>query len=515
MHHPVRFQEFAGLIGIEGGQVLPPMLSRRQFAIGSAAVVSGGLVGGLAGAGLVQSESVRFDRRFPIPQLIDAAKQGNAVKLKVTSGRHAFVKGKPTRSYGYSGPLLGPVMRFRRGDEVEMTVENALNVDTTVHWHGLLVPSDFDGGPHQVIKAGNTWRPRLKIEQPASTAWFHPHLHHDTARQIYMGLTGLIIVDDGSDATLGLPRTYGIDDLPIILQDRSFDSDGSLSYDLDPLTIQYGLRGDSFIANGVVGPVAKVPCGLVRLRILNAANAQNFDLRFSDRREFHVIASDAGLLSGPVAIKQLRISPAERFEVIVDFANRKPVMLETGPDTVMGIFGAVSQAATSEFVSIMRFEPTATAARVKEIPVRLVEPAKADSDQAVRRRQFLLDSGICGGQRPTEMGMLPGMCINGKTHDLARIDIETKLGTLEVWEIISRGMAHPFHVHGASFRILSLGGAPPPAHLEGWKDVALVEDQAELLVAFNRPATPEHPFMYHCHILEHEDAGMMGQYVCA
>ena len=127
----------------------------------------------------------------------------------------------------------------------------------------------------------------------------------------------------------------------------------------------------------------------------------------------------------------------------------------------------------------------------------------------------MLDSGICGGQRPTETGTLPGLCINGKTHDLARIDAETRLGTLEVWEIVSIGMAHPFHVHGASFRILSLEGAPPPAHLAGWKDVVLVEDNAELLVAFNHPATSQHPFMYHCHILEHEDAGMMGQYVCA
>jgi blue copper oxidase len=443
------------------------MLTRRQFAIGSAAIVSGGLVGGLVGSRLAQSQSVRFDRRLPIPPLIDAAKQGNAVKLKVTSGRHAYVKGKPTQSYGYSGPVLGPVIRFRRGDEVQMTVENALDVDTTVHWHGLLVPGDVDGGPHQVIKSGGTWRPSFKIDQPASTAWFHPHLHHDTARQVYMGLAGLIIVHDGSDARLGLPRTYGVDDLPIILQDRSFDSDGSLLYDLDPLTIQYGLRGNTITANGVIASIAKVPGGLVRLRILNGANAQNFDLRFSDRRVFHVIASDAGFPSAPVALKQLRISPAERFEILVDFTNCRPVMLETGPDTAMGIFGAVSEVGTAEFVPIMRFEPTTTAAITKEIPARLVEPAATDSNRAIRHREFLLDGGICGGQRPTEMGMLPGMCINGKTHDLARIDVETAIGTLEVWKIVSRGMAHPFHVHGASFRILSLSGGPPPAHLAG------------------------------------------------
>jgi blue copper oxidase len=238
--------------------------------MGAAAIVPGGLVGGLVGSRLAQGRPMRFDRRLPIPPLIDAANHGNAVELKVTSGRHAFVKGKPTRSHGYSAPVLGPVVRLRRGDEVQMTVKNALDVDTTVHWHGLLVPGDVDGGPHQVIKSGSSWRPSLKIDQPASTAWFHPHLHHDTARQVYLGLTGLIIVDDGSDATLGLPHTYGFDDLPIILQDRSFDSDGSLLYDLDldPLTIQYGLRGDTIIANGVIAPAAN------SRRVGAAANSQ-------------------------------------------------------------------------------------------------------------------------------------------------------------------------------------------------------------------------------------------------
>jgi FtsP/CotA-like multicopper oxidase with cupredoxin domain len=135
-------------------------------------------------------------------------------------------------------------------------------------------------------------------------------------------------------------------------------------------------------------------------------------------------------------------------------------MLETGPDTLMGIFGAVSPDGSADFVSILRFEPTAMAGTVKYFPARLVEPAVANSQRAVQRRQFVLDSGICGGQRPTETGMLPGMCINGKTHDMACIDVETELGSLEVWEIVSIGMAHPFHVHGASFRILSLGGVP-------------------------------------------------------
>lgn len=160
-----------------------------------------------------------------------------------------------------------------------------------------------------------------------------------------MGLTGMIIVGDGSDARLNLPRTYGLDDLPIILQDRSIDTDGSIEYDnndLNALDIAYGARGDTIIANGAIAPVVKVPTGLVRLRLLNAANAQNFDLRFKDQRTFHVVASDGGFLSAPVAVTQLRISPAERFEILVDFADGKTVALETGPDDELGVFGRVA-----------------------------------------------------------------------------------------------------------------------------------------------------------------------------
>ena len=150
------------------------------------------------------------------------------------------------------------------------------------------------------------------------------------------------------------------------------------------------------------------------------------------------------------------------------------------------------------------------------MPARLVELSAASQASAVRRRQFIVSSGVCMNRtragEHADMVALTG--INGQAFDMERIDVETNLGTSEVWKVVSVGMAHPFHIHGALFRILSIAGAPPPAHLAGWKDVVLVEDSAELLVAFNHPATRDHPFMYHCHILEHEEAGLMGQYVC-
>jgi len=486
------------------------MITRRVLTIGAGIAASAALFG----PPFVRGERTQGGGRLPIPRLIDANRQGNVVKLRVAPGSHEFYKGKPTPTFGYSASILGPVLRFRRGDHVEMSVENALDATTTVHWHGLLVPGDVDGGPQGKIEPGTTWRAVLPIEQPAATLWYHPHPHHDTARQTYMGLAGLIILDDVDH--LGLPHNYGVDDLPIIIQDRTFGSDGSLDYDVDELGVIYGVRGDTLIVNGAIEPVAKVPAGWVRLRLLNGANAQNFDLRFRDRRSFQVIASDGGLLPRPVPMTRLRISPAERFEILVDFSNGKPALLETGPDEVMGIFGAVSEDHTGDFVAVMRFEPTAATAAAKHLPSRLVDSETVNPAAAVQRRQFILNNGVCG-QRMRMSGQpdIPAIIgINGRTHDPNRIDVETKLGATEIWEVTSVGMAHPFHVHGALFRILSLDDKPPPDHLAGWKDVVLVEGTARLLVKFTKPATREHPFMYHCHILEHEDAGMMGQYTC-
>ena len=175
-------------------------------------------------------------------------------------------------------------------------------------------------------------------------------------------------------------------------------------------------------------------------------------MRFSDQRTFHVIASDGGFLSAPVELKQLTIAPAERFEVVVDFADGKPVVLETGPDEEeMGIFGRLAPDGSSDYVAVMRFEPTATMPVVKELPARLIKPATADPASAVRRRQLVLNSGLCASRSEagprSDMASLIG--INGKPFDMSRIDIETKLGTTEMWEITSIGMAHPFHVHGA------------------------------------------------------------------
>jgi FtsP/CotA-like multicopper oxidase with cupredoxin domain len=483
------------------------MLTRRQFALGTSAFISPGFVRGARPA-------PSFHLPLPIPGLIDAATHGHEIRLRVAEGRHEFLKGKRARTYGYSAPILGPVLRLRRGDDVQMVVTNAFDRETTVHWHGLLLSGGADGGPQQIISPGATWAPVLTIDQPAATGWYHPHPHGDTAWQIYHGLSGMIMIEDTDSLALELPRTYGRDDLPIILQDRAIASNGMLAYTPSPLATTYGSRGDTIIVNGAIAPFASVPRGLVRMRLLNAANARNFDLSFDDGRKFHVIASDSGFLAKPVPQTRLTIAAAERYEILVDFADGRPATMQTDPDTEIGLFGQLTEhSAEGQGRPIMRFEPSSMPASVLKLPARLVEPIEAPVGEAAGRRRFVLDSGMAVGAGCGSGG--GRMTINDKAYDMDRIDASVKLGTTEVWQVESKGMAHPFHVHGASFRILSLAGEPPPPHMSGWKDVVLIEDKAELLVAFNRPATSQHPFMFHCHILEHEEAGLMGQYVCA
>jgi blue copper oxidase len=499
------------------------MLTRRHFLAATA----------LTGAAMVARSSAAcaagFATLLPIPQLIDAKAHGNAVSLTIGPGTHAYRTGQPVRSFGYSAPVLGPVIRLTRGESVDVSIENRLGRPTTLHWHGLIVPGAVDGGPHNTIAAGRSWKVNLHVDQPETTAWYHPHPHGETGEQVYSGLAGMLMVDDGSGERLGLPRNYGVDDLPLVLQDRFFDRSGAPVYRPGPMDVMAGYRGDSIIVNGVEAPVARVPAGLVRVRLLNGANARFFDLYFSDDRTFQVIASDGGYLPAPVDLRRLLVAPGERYEVVVDFANGAEVELRTGPDRNVPMMGMMrGGTASAPGGSVMKFEvDRSKPAAATKLPGRLAEVPLLDRSKVVARRQFLLNDMMMGGMMGRGMmggGMMgpgrgrrgfgPVMAINGQPFDMERIDVQAKRGTLELWEIGAPMMAHPFHVHGTQFQILSLNGEVPPLHMQGWKDTVIVARQAQILVPLTQPAPPDKPFMFHCHILEHEDAGMMGQYAC-
>lgn len=494
------------------------MLSRRSLIAGTAVFAGGAFVA----RPLRQAASAAEPQPLRVPDLIDARKQGQKISLRAQAGNTAFFPGRESRTLGYNGTYLGPTLRVHRGDEVEMAVTNALEEDTTAHWHGLLIPAEVDGSPHQTIRPGATWRPRLSIRQPAATLFYHSHAHNRTAEQVYSGLAGVLLVTDDEEQALGLPSEYGVDDLPLVLQDRQFEN-GRLILPGGMMTLMQGRRGDTILANGTPNAVARVPGRLVRLRLVNGSNARIFDLSFEDGRAFHWIASEGGLLEKPVELRSLTLAPGERAEILVDFAEGGPVALETAPDLnapmMMGmqsrLRGLASDILGSGRETVLRFEPQAGSTNTAAVPERLIPRERVDPSRAVRRRRFVLNMGMGGMMGGGMGGMGRGMgmmSINGRPFDMDRIDERARLGDVEIWEASGEMMAHPLHIHGVHFEVLRRDGGRPTIRDQGLRDTVVVKEPVELLMHFTQPA-PKAPFMYHCHILEHEDNGMMGQFL--
>lgn len=405
-------------------------------------------------------------------------------ELVVQKSTTSFFEGKYTETYGYNGNYLGPVIRVKKGQNVSITVRNLLDEDTTVHWHGLLVPGEMDGGPHQVIKAGGEWNPYFVVNQPAATLWYHSHLLDKTGEQVYKGLAGVFIIDDEVSENLDIPKDYGINDIPLIIQDRRFDKDGTLLYKTSMEDVMHGMLGDTILVNGVINPVLEVGTVKMRFRVLNGANARVYNFTLSDGSEFTQIASDGGLLEAPVEKESLVLSPGERAEIIIDFSKYS--------------VGDVITLESPGF-DIMRFVVNKKVKDTTTIPKELATIPKTPESSAVKTRAIDL------------MGMGMGVNINGEQMDIDRINEFVKLGDTEIWEIRNVAvMVHPFHIHGVQFQVLDRNGEKPPANEQGWKDTVLVYpgETVRVIAGFYY----EGIYMYHCHILEHEDSGMMGQF---
>ena len=469
-------------------------MKRRHFLTSTSAAI--------LTAGVLSQTSVRRafaqrqtpQSRLAMPPLLDTRATGRLV-LRATPGSTAFNGGASTPTAGYNQAYLGPTVVMQNGD-LAAEVQNGLDEAITTHWHGLLVPGEHDGGPQQAIEPGAAWNPDLTIAQDPATVWYHTHMHGRIPEQVYFGLAGVIHLTDGQDDARGLPSTYGMDDLTLVLQDRRFDSSGRMIYDPSMMDIMHGFAGNRMLINGQAGATAVVPHGIVRLRLLNGSNARNYTLFMDDARPMHLVATDGGFLPAPVALDVLRLSPGERAEVLVDFSSGGAPVMMSDPGQAYGVL----QFATDSTLS----------ARITRLPDQLDGAPEDLSGTEAVTRQVSLDMGM-GGMM---MGG-GGFAINGRPFDMRRIDFEVALGSVERWQIRSTMVAHPFHVHGVRFRVLTENGGPPRPENTGWKDTVLVPGEAEILARFEKPANREMPFMFHCHILEHENAGMMGQFTVA
>ncbi|MGP3593592.1 multicopper oxidase CueO [Vagococcus sp. WN89Y] len=517
-------------------------MQRREFLKYSAALT-------VASALPLWSRSLFAAQRpaLPVPPLLAPDAQSR-IRLVVQAGETTFA-GKKAATWGYNGALLGPALQLSQGKEVNVEIYNRLSEETTVHWHGLEVPGEVDGGPQGIIKAGGSRAVSFTPTQQAATCWFHPHQHGKTGRQVAMGLAGLVLIEDANSRLLRLPKQWGIDDVPVIVQDKKFTPRGEIDYQLDVMSAAVGWFGDTLLTNGAIYPQHAAPRGWLRLRLLNGCNARSLNFAASDKRPLYVVASDGGLLSEPVKVSELPMLMGERFEVLVDTRDGKPFDIVTLPVKQMGM----TVAPFDKPHPVLHIQPLQVAAS-GTLPDTLASlpPLPALDGLTQRTLQLSMDPmlDMMGMQALREKygeGAMAGMSmqhgqmdhqqmdhgqmnhgqmghgskgfdfhnanrINGKAFDMNTPAFAAQKGQYERWVISGEGdmMLHPFHIHGTQFRILSENGKPPAAHRTGWKDTVNVYGaRSEVLVRFAHDAPKAYPYMAHCHLLEHEDTGMM------
>lgn len=441
---------------------------------------------------------------------------GTNLMLTMKKDSVQFLPGTKTQTFGFNNyKYFGPTIILNKGQQINFTVNNNIGDTTTVHWHGLHVAAVNDGGPHSMIMDGMSWSPSFTVRDNASTFWYHPHLDGKTGLQALRGAAGVIIVRDSAEATLNLPRTYGVDDFPIVVQSHEFDSHNQI----DPRAMSDSI----LLINGTLNPFINLPAQVVRLRLLNASQERTFNFGLTNNKPFSVIGNDGGLLTAPVSTTRISVSPGERAEILVDlsgmngqtiylrsYGSELPSDVRGGPPMNMGGGNTMYSPLDGVNFNILQMKVVpATANAVTAIPSSLVnvQHLLASNSNQTRTINFTAQN----------MMVMDGpFYFNNLLFDMNRIDYHIPLNNTEIWSLTDQTMvAHPFHLHGMQFQILDRDGNPPSAKEAGWKDVVLVHNMetVRIITKFTDFPDATTPFMYHCHILMHEDDGMMGQYV--
>ncbi|MFT5822404.1 MAG: blue copper oxidase [Crocinitomix sp.] len=468
--------------------------------------------------GLICSVNSIAQTELLIPPLLE----GGTYNLTMANDSVSFLPGAYTQTIGYNGAYLGPTLLLEKGETVDITVNNETDDTTTAHWHGLHVAAFNDGGPHSLILSGDSWNPIFEVMDHAATYWYHPHLHTKTGEQAMKGAAGLIIVKDDTEAALELPRNYGVDDFPLVIQTQEFNAENQINPD--------GMRDSIMLVNGIIDPFVEMPAQVVRMRILNADQERNYNFGFTDDKTFHIIGSDGGLLNATVSATRVRLAPGERVEVLLDlsdmvgetlhlmsYASEIPMGTQGGPsmlmpdtDMPMPMMDSPINGTDFDILEINVIVPTIDP--VTTVPTDLVTNVILDIEEVNATRVITFTPK----DDPTPMEAMDGpFFFNDSSFNMNRIDQIVPLGNIEIWELRNQTMvAHPFHIHDVQFYILDIDGELPSIDKQGRKDVVSVPpmDTVRFITIFEDFAG-ETPYMYHCHNLMHEDGGMMRQFV--
>ncbi|MFC6566752.1 multicopper oxidase family protein [Actinoplanes utahensis] len=459
-------------------------------------------------AEIAKTDGADYTRPLAIPPLLMPTAEADGTKrfrLEMRTGRTELLPGEKTDTWGINGSHLGPTLRAKRGDKVAVDVTNALPETTTLHWHGMHLPPEMDGGPHQTVQPGKTWSPSWEIDQPASTLWYHPHLDGRTEKHVYRGLAGMWLLDDEESERLTLPQRYGVDDIPLILQDKRMNDDGELQG--PPILTgkvlaggPVGLVGDKIFVNGTYQPMFAATTTKVRMRVLNGSNGRTYHLGFADGRRFDLIGVDNGLLEKPAPRTRLPVSPGERVEIVVDVKPEDSVVLRSFPFDLGTPFPGNRIAGGDDTLDLLRIAAGDRLEPSPAVPARLAGSSLPDPPAGARTRTMHL-----AGQS----------YINNKTMNMSRVDEVLTAGTTEIWNVTTDEMPHSLHLHGTAITVMDVDGRPPQPWDSGPKDTVFLRPGGRTRIAVHAPkhASERFPYMFHCHVLFHEDRGMMGQFL--
>ena len=425
---------------------------------------------------------------------ISAAADTVEVRLTAVPTRLSLLPGTTTEVYAYNGRVPGPTLEVREGDRVVVRFRNELPEATTVHWHGLHLPFDADGSPFHPVEPGEEYEYSFTVRPgSAGTYWYHPHPNHRTGSQVARGLYGAVIVRATDD-----PLPASIAEKLILLSDNRFLADGTLDLP-EPHSLQArvdfenGREGDVLLVNGEILPTLHIRSGEVqRWRVLNASAGRYYRLALEGHTLLHV-GNDGGLFERPVEVEEILLASAERVELLVRGTG------EPGSRAVLRALPYdryIPQTRPEDWDQPRDLLTLQYAEQPRAAPVTLPEVLRAipplDTAQATATRVMVLTQGM----------------INGRLMDMSRVDVSASLGATEIWQVENLvGLDHPFHLHGFQFQVLDRDGVPEP--FRSWKDVVNVprHQTVRFIVRYdNYPGN----WMFHCHILDHEDHGMMG-----
>ena len=525
---------------------------RRQFlqyaALGTVAAALPSFV--LAEGGKIKSapsSSFKPDVEFEITARISEVSIIPGVHTTVFKYHGKLLRG-PKNALKTMPGYLGPILNLSQNQKVRIFFYNELPEPSVIHMHGMHVPQRMDGHPVYAIERGERYVYEFEVKNPAGTNWYHSHTHGMTATQVYRGLAGLITITDEQEQKLELPS--GVYDIPITIQDRRFTASNQLQYLHGMRERMVGFLGDTILVNGQANSTIPVKTRAYRLRILNGSNSRIYKLGWEDGTQLVAIGTDGGLLERPENYPYIMLAPAERIELWVDFSGRKVgsdlVLSSLEYQVTMPHMGGGMQGGRGrmgrgmgvmnggllqgESFPIIKFHITERVGDSPELPEKLVSMRSlTERDISNPDRTVPIDIGM--------QHMSPQL--NGRSFEMHEVmDIERiPVNTIQRIKISNnhglmgdgaggmrgRGgmmmsMAHPIHLHGQQFKVLSRTQTDRDSDGyntvkdgfigNGWKDTVLVMpgEEIEIIKPFEDYTGL---FLYHCHNLEHEDMGMM------